>query len=345
MAGTHQAAILLQKGGPLSVESRSTPEPGPNEILIQVKAVALNPVDYVQRDLGMPLVLNYPAVVGSDVAGFVAKIGSDISNAPPPGTRVIAFASSFYRNGSPDHGAFQEYVLAQSEGVIALPEALSFEQGAILPLAVLTALSGWTTIGIPLDTKFTKEDKQAVIIWGGASSVGTIAVQSAKLLGFTVYTTCSAKNHEYLKELGADVVFDYGDSDVVSQIVDKVQKDGVVLQTAYCVVPGSLQPTLDVIKNIKGDTVVKVAHAPPLLPGAPTLEGADIRFVLPPTDAVKRSDHIYKCFHGWLQNGLNSGSVVPSPRIQVEAGGLEGLNEALDILKGGVSGTKIVVPI
>lgn len=64
-----------------------------------------------------------------------------------PSVRIPSdrFASSFYQGGSKDHGAFQKYVLAQSEGVIALPDALSFEEGAVLPLAVLTALSSWTT--------------------------------------------------------------------------------------------------------------------------------------------------------------------------------------------------------
>ncbi|MCJ1438467.1 hypothetical protein MMC27_007857 [Xylographa pallens] len=345
MAGKHQAAVLPQKGGPLSVADRATPEPGPNEVLIEVKAVALNPVDYFQRDLGMPPVPSYPAVIGSDVAGLVAKVGSNVSNAPPPGSRAIAFASSFYQNGSPDHGAFQKYVLAQSEGVIALPDTLSFEEGAVFPLAVLTALSGWTTVGIPLDTKFTPQDKQAVLIWGGASSVGTFAVQSAKSMGFTVYTTASPKHHEYLKKLGADAVFDYKTSDVVSQIIDTVKKDGVILRTANCVVNGSLQPTLDVLKATKGDAVAKVAHTPGPVPEGPTIDGAEIKFNLPPMDPAERNEHVYKCFHVWLQDGLKLGTVVPSPRIQVEAGGLEGLNKALDTLKAGVSGTKIVVPV
>ena len=86
MAGKHQAAILSQKGGPLSVGERTTPEPGPNEVLIEVKAVALNPVDCWQRDLGMPPVPSYPAVIGSDVAGLIAKVGSNVSNAPPSGS-------------------------------------------------------------------------------------------------------------------------------------------------------------------------------------------------------------------------------------------------------------------
>ncbi|KGO73771.1 Polyketide synthase, enoylreductase [Penicillium italicum] len=345
MAETHHAAILPQKGGPLSVEERVTPEPGPNEVLIEVKAVALNPVDYYQRDFGMPPVPIYPAVIGSDTSGLVAKVGSNVSTVPAPGSRVIAFASSFYQNGSPDHGAFQKYALAQSEGVIALPENLSFEEGAIFPLAVLTALTAWTTIGISLDTKYTPRDKQAVLIWGGASSVGTFAVQSAKSLGFTVYATASPKHHDYLKKLGATAIFDYKASEVVSQIVEAVKKDGVDLHTAHCVVVGGLQPTLDVLKETKGDGAAKVAHSPVLPADHPTLENTTITFNFPSMDSAERSKHMYQCFHGWLKDGLKSASVVPSPALQIEDGGLEGLNPALDKLKAGVSGAKIVLSI
>ncbi|KAF1944308.1 putative zinc binding dehydrogenase [Clathrospora elynae] len=345
MTGAHQAAVIPQKGGPFSIEERATPEPGPGELLIEVKAVALNPVDHYQRDFGMPLVPVYPAVVGFDTAGIVVKVGSNVSSALAPGSRVIAFASSFFKNGSPDYGAFQQYALAQSEGVVALPDALSFEQGAVFPLAVMTALTAWTTIGIPLDTMYSPEDKQAVLIWGGASSVGTFAIQSAKTLGFTVYATASPKHHEYLKKLGAHAVFDYTATDVVSQIVEAVKKDGVNLHTAHCVVKESLQPTLDVLKETKGDAAAKVAHSPLLPEDHPTLDKTEITFNFPPTDKVVRDKHMYQCFHGWLQHGLKSGSVVPSPALQVEDGGLRGLNAALDKLKVGVSGKKIVVPI
>ncbi|KAF1937067.1 quinone reductase [Clathrospora elynae] len=345
MSQSHAAAILPQRGGPLSVGKRATPEPGPGELLIEVKAVALNPVDYYQRDFGMPPVPVYPAVLGSDTAGIVVKVGSEVPSGPAPGTRVIAFATSFYQAGSPDYGAFQKYVLTQSEGVIPLPDGLSFEQGAVFPLAVMTALTAWSTVGISLDTKYSAQDKQAVLIWGGASSIGTFSIQSAKTLGFTVYATASPKHHEYLKELGAHAVFDYKKSDVVREIVDAVKKDGLTLTTAHCVVNDSLQPTLDVLKETKGNAVAKVAHSPMLPEGHPTLENTEITFNFPSMDKTVRDKHMYKCFHGWLQEGLKSGSVVPSPVQQVESGGLEGLNSALDKLRAGVSGTKIIVPI
>ncbi|KAL2434649.1 Trans-enoyl reductase tndF [Exophiala dermatitidis] len=346
----HLAAILPQKGGPLSIVERITPEPGPGEILIEIKAVALNPVDYYQRDLGIPPVPVYPAVLGNDASGIVAKVGSNVdtsdSTTPELGNRVIALASSFVRNGNPDYGAFQQYALVQSEAVIPLPDHLSFEQGAVFSLAVMTALTAWTCIGISLDTKYSPEDKQGVLIWGAASSVGTFAVQSARLLGFgRIYATASSKHHDYLKRLGADAVFDYHDSDVVDKIVDAVRRDGARLNIAHCVVIGGLQPTLDVLKETKGEKVAKVAHSPPLPEDHPTLDDTEIVFNFPSLDKKVRDAHMYRCFHGWLYNALKERTVVPSPRIQVERGGLDGLNGALDKLREGVSGTKIVVPI
>ena len=111
MAAKHRAAILLQNGGPLSLTDRPTPSPGPHEVLLQVKAIALHPVAQAQRDTGFPPV-SYPAILGSDVAGLIAAVGSKVPNAPQVGSRAVAFASAFYHDGSLDHGAFQEYVLA-----------------------------------------------------------------------------------------------------------------------------------------------------------------------------------------------------------------------------------------
>ncbi|EAU30471.1 conserved hypothetical protein [Aspergillus terreus NIH2624] len=89
-------------------------------------------------------------MTGEHEAAILPQQGGPLflGHLPGPGSRVIVFASSFYQNGSPDHGSFQKYTLAQSKAVIPLPDNLSFEDGAVFPLAVLTALTAWTTIGI-----------------------------------------------------------------------------------------------------------------------------------------------------------------------------------------------------
>ncbi|KAL8960313.1 MAG: hypothetical protein Q9183_005483, partial [Haloplaca sp. 2 TL-2023] len=256
MAQTHPAALFTAVGSPLSVSDRPTPTPSPNEILIETKAIAVNPEDFYQRDLGMPPTPSFPAVLGEDVAGVVVSCGSSVPNPPPTGSRVVAFASSFY-NGSADHGAFQKMVVARYEGVISLPEKFTFEEGAVAPLAVLTALSAYSTLDIPLETKFSKEDKQGILIWGASSSVGTMAVQSAKTMGYTVYATAGAHNLKYVKSLGASAAFDYKASDVVEKIAAQAKSDGVTLRTAHVIVDGALQPTLDVLKITKGDGAAK----------------------------------------------------------------------------------------
>ncbi|KAK4160823.1 chaperonin 10-like protein [Cladorrhinum sp. PSN259] len=349
MAQTHPAAVSKEKGTPLEIVERETPSPGPDDILIEVKAVALNAIDVFQRDYGMPPVPVYPAVLGADTTGVVVKVGSNVpssSSAPAVGSRVIALASSFWQNGSPDHGAFQKYALAQREAVIPLPDDLSFEKGAVFPLAVLTALTAWTTMGVPLSTRYTPQDKQAVLIWGGASSVGSFAIQTAKVLGFTVFATASPKHHDYLKSLGADHLFDYKDAEVVSKIVSAVKKtDGLKLYHAHAVVDGVLQSVLDVLKETKGDNHAQVANSPALAEGHPTLESTTIKFNLPSFDKAVRDKHIEEAFQGVVAPLLKEGKLVPSPHLQVESGGLEGLNAALDKQRAGVSATKIVVPL
>lgn len=342
---THLAAVVPQLGGPLAVVSRPTPSPGPKEILIDIKAVALNSVDCKQRDAGIPNVVAYPHIAGCDAAGIVAAVGRDVRSSLTVGSKVIGLVSSFFHLGNSDYGAFQKLALVDADAVVALPDNLSFEEGAALPLGVMTALTAWTTIGISLDTRYAVADKQAVLIWGASSSTGTYAVQTAKTLGFRVYATASARHHERMKKLGADAVFDYADSDVVEQIVRAVKADGVKLHTAHAVVAGVLQPVLDVLKQTKGDHHAKVAHSPVLLDGHPTLDDTTILFTFPDLDEAKRTQHTHKVYQEWLAEGLKTGSIVPGPKIQPEEGGLGGLNSALDKLNAGVSCTKIVVSI
>ena len=354
MATKHLAAILPQKGGPLTIAERTTPDPGPEEVLVQVKAIALNPIDVYQRDLGFPPIAAYPTVIGWDTAGIVVKLGSDVASSIggrvnlTVGTRVTAIGTTYYENNSADHGAFQEFFLAKAEGVTPLPENISFEEGAVFPAAVITAMTAWHTLGVSPSNvlRGDKEEEEAILIWGGASSVGSLLIQSARTLGFRVYATASAHNHEYLlNTLGAHAVFDYKSEDVVKGIIAAARKDGVVLNKAHIAAGDGLQAALDVLRETKGDGSAKVAHAPLLPEGHPTLKNTEITFVAPLVDEKERRERMREAFHGWLYEGLKSGGVVPSPRVKVEGGGLEGLNAALDKLKGGVSCAKIVVPI
>lgn len=340
--GQHLAAIIPSKGSPLQLTYRPTPTPGPDELLIEVKSFAVNPVDYYMREVGF-VIASYPAVIGSDIAGVVVSAGSSVPpDAPKPGTRVTALAPSFWTKGAADYGAFQTHVLVPAENAAQLPQGTSFNEGSVFPLAVVTAWIGWYSIGVANDTVYTPADKQAILVWGGASSVGTAVVQIAKLRGYTVYTTASGKHHECLKRLGASRTFDYRDEHAVERIVKAAKEDGLTLQTAYYASGDQLKECLEVVKqlNEKGG---KVASAVPLSENPPTAEGVEVAFVAPPVDVEKRKELLHFVFV-WLKEKLETGEFVPSPKIQVVEGGLASANKALDEWKG-VSGTKIVVEI
>jgi NADPH2:quinone reductase len=196
-----KALVLTDFGGPDLFEMRDlpVPEPGPTDILVKVMATALNPVDYKVRRSGRWVGLTFPAVLGYDVAGIVEKAGVGVKRFKP-GDRV------FYSpviHGS--HGTYAEYHVVDESIVAFMPVNLSFEEAAGLPLAGCTA---WDCI-----TFMNIIPGQTVLIHAAAGGVGSLAVQMAKAFGATVMGTCSGKNMDFVKSLGADHVIDYREED------------------------------------------------------------------------------------------------------------------------------------
>ncbi|MCJ1247134.1 hypothetical protein MMC30_004345 [Trapelia coarctata] len=332
-------------GSGFFITNRPTPTPGPNELLTAVKSIALNPIDFYQRDYGFPPI-NYPAVIGYDIAGTVLAAGSSVpSSAPKPGTRVAALAVCFYMQGAPDYGALQTRVLVPAVNAVPLPDGMSFTEASLLPIAITTVWGGWYTIGVARDTKYTAADKKGMLVWGGASSIGSAAVQVARVMGFHVYVTASEKHHEYLKGLGARRGFDYKSEDVVERIVRAAKEDGVTVDLGFDAV-GQIQSCLEVLKKAKGPgTTARLAEATPLNEDSPTTEGVEVKFMAPPSGEEERSEFCHFVFGVWLKEKLAKGEFVPSPKIQVVEGGLEGASKALDILSKGVSGVKLVLEV
>ncbi|KAF8588675.1 zinc-binding oxidoreductase-like protein CipB [Ramaria rubella] len=300
--GHHLAAILPSKGSALEVIHRPTPIPGPNELLIEVKSIALNPIDFYQRDFGLA-VASYPAVIGSDIAGTVLSAGSSVPfDAPKPGTRVAAKAPCFAMKGAPDYGGLQACVLIPAENAVPLPQRMGFNDASLLPMAVATVWAGWYTIGLHRDTTYTAADRKGMLVWGGASSIGSAAVQVAKLMGFYVYATASEKHHEYIRSLGANRVFDYKSEDVVESIVKAAREDGVAIQMGYDAV-GQLESCLEILKELKEEGVAKLASAVPLREDSPKVEGVEVKFVAVPTNEKERTEffRFVRCFEEGCQ--------------------------------------------
>ncbi|KAI4859987.1 GroES-like protein [Hypoxylon rubiginosum] len=340
---THLAAMATGKAQPLEVRERQTPKPGPGELLLQVKSLALNPLDYKCRDFGF-MVASYPAVLGSDIGGVVLEAGSNVPSTFKPGTRIAAFAPTFFVRCAPDYGAFQQKVIIPARNATPIPDTISFNEAAILPMAVVTTWSGWWTIGLPRNISFSPNAKQGILVWGASSSVGSMVVQSAKLLGFTVYATASAKHHEYVKSLGATRVFDYKDPGVEKSIIEAAKGDGLAVKYGYDAV-GALQSCLNILKALKGSETAHLASAPPLMPDGPTAEGVETKFVVASLEEEEQAEQFSFWMNAWLKEKLEKNEIVPSPKIQVVEGGLHGINKGLDILKAGVSCTKLVLEI
>ena len=349
----HEAMVQSSKGSALILNLRQTPIPGPNEVLIKVNSIALNPVDHIQRDKGFH-VASYPTVLGFDVSGTIHSIGSSVSGFAV-GDRVLGMASSWF-SGLPECGAFQQYVLVPSSQLTVIPSSMSFNEAAILPLAVYTAWFALLIAEIPRDAIFQENDKKGILIWGVGGSVGSIVMQIAKSMGFHVYATASSNHHSYLQELGKGsgkvTLFDYKDKDVNSKIINAAAQDGIVIDIGIEAAAGNLKDIVSILNKTKGTTpYAKISCAPfsfsmlwyLFVPSFCT--GVKVKFVDSPKDANVRLQEFSFIYNTWLPTKLISGEIVPSPKVKVIPNGLNGIQNGLDELKKGVSGVKLVVEI
>jgi NADPH:quinone reductase-like Zn-dependent oxidoreductase len=195
-------AILQERFGPpevLRLVDTGKPEPGPDDVLVRVHAAAINPADwhilrgdpYVARLMGIGLTKPKQPVAGTDAAGVVEAVGTNVHGLRP-GDEVFGFVS----------GAFAEYACAAEAKVVPKPASLTFEQAAALPIAATTALRGIRDVG-------EVQAGQRVLVNGAGGGVGGFAVQIAAALGAEVTGVCSTGNVELVRSLGAAHVVDY----------------------------------------------------------------------------------------------------------------------------------------
>ena len=339
----HLAAVLHAKGTSLKIEERTTPRPGPNEMLIEVKSIALNPIDVLMRDFGFTI-SEYPAVPGSDVAGTVLEVGSDVSSSLARiGERVLAFAPAFFKQGHSNYGGLQTRVLVPVQNVCPIPDHLNYHEAATMPMCVLTAWRGLYTLGIARETKLSASERQGILVWGGASSVGCGAIQIAKSMGFVVYSTAREENHSYIKELGASRTFDYKSGDAVDKIIKAAQEDGLAIQYGFDAV-GQLAPCLDILKQT-GSGLAQLATAKRFGVKNPIIPEVEVRWIEPARSVEEQKEFHGFVFNKWLRRTLEKKQWIPSPKLKVMSGGLKSINAALDELKGGLSCTKLVIEV
>lgn len=206
---------------------------GPMDLLVQVHAASVNPLDAKTRGGQLKVLLKYtfPLVLGNDLSGVVVDVGAQV-------TRFKRGDAIYARLDKDRIGAFAEFAVVR-EGAAALkPTNLGFEEAASLPLVALTAWQALVEIG-------KLRPGQRVLIHAGSGGVGSVAIQLARHLGATVFTTVGQRNVELVKRLGADVAIDYRrerfedvarDCDVV---LDSAGGDTLV-RCFECVKPGGV---------------------------------------------------------------------------------------------------------
>ncbi|HSJ37763.1 MAG TPA: quinone oxidoreductase [Planococcus sp. (in: firmicutes)] len=205
-----------QYGGPevLQYIEQERPKPGDNEVLVEVKAIGINYADTARREGQYVVPTPLPYVPGSEVAGVIAEVGSNVTGFKV-GMRVSALIES---------GGYADFVALDENGLIPMPDDVDFEQAVALPLQGLSAYHILKTMG-------RLAPGETVLIHAAAGGVGAIAVQLAKLFGAgkIIATASSDEKLEHAKAMGATHLVDYSKEDWVDEVKSITDNKGVDL--------------------------------------------------------------------------------------------------------------------
>jgi NADPH:quinone reductase-like Zn-dependent oxidoreductase len=369
----NQALWLATKRAPFTVGTAPYTAPGDNEIVVRVRAVAVNPFDRAIQTMGDMITpwIAYPFVVGSDLVGDVVEIGGQVTRFRV-GDRVLGYAAgSDKRRNRAAEGAFQNYAIVLAHMAAPIPDALSFEEAAVLPLGLSTAACGlfqpdFLAMAPPSATPV--QTGKTLLVWGGSTSVGSNAIQLAVAAGYDVITTASPRNFDYVKGLGARAAFDYRSKTAIPDIVAALRGREIV--GALAIGAGSAAACIDIVGACEGGRFVALATPAASFDDVPAGRGrlrrlapAVVRMIAGNTTlalkARKRgvrtkfiwgSDLIANAvgpmiFETFLPSALAEARFVAAPRPTVIGTGLDQIPVALERQRLGVSATKLVVTL
>src|SRR5688500_6942817 len=236
---TMRAAIFHENGGPevVRIEQVERPRPGRGEVLVQVRASAMNHLDlWVRR--GIPIETTMPHIGGSDIAGVIAEVGDEV-DAGRVGERVVinpslwcgrcrqcargeeSMCDRFRILGEHTDGGFAEFVTAEADHVYRIPAEMPFEDAAAIPISYMTA---WRA----LVSRAALRPGEDVLVIGASGGTALAAVQIAKLMGTRVFAVTSGEEKvERIRTLGADVVYDRAQTDWSKAVFKDTGRRGV----------------------------------------------------------------------------------------------------------------------
>ncbi|KAF7789923.1 hypothetical protein EIP86_000871 [Pleurotus ostreatoroseus] len=343
MTAQQKAFFLLEKHGTYAVGQNDILKPGPGELLVEIHSTSLNPVDWKIKIHDI-FVEGYPAVLGTDSAGIVKEVGEGVTEFAV-GDRVLH--QGYFDNR---HATFQQYTLVPAEITAKIPENMTFDQASTIPLVLATAacglyndkisLNGGAALTAPwLEGGRNKYAGRSIVIIGGASSVGQMVLQVARLSGFSpIIATASACHEAYLKSLGATHVLPR-ETVPLSSLASELQK--MVSEPIRLVYDSISEPeTQNAAYDVLAPGGQLILVLPPLISAAKLTDDKEIIYVFgnvhhPAQRAVGVA--LYKN----MTELLRTGEIKPN-NIEVIPGGLNGIFCALEKLEAGVSALKLV---
>ncbi|CAH2351270.1 probable quinone oxidoreductase [[Candida] railenensis] len=216
---TQSALVITSFDEPLKLSKIPIPKLNDHDILVQNKAIGLNPIDWKAKKYRFG-VYSFPWINGRESSGVVVKLGSKVSNFEINDSVIVS--STSYRDNRTS--TFQEYTAIDSRLVWKLPKFLSYEDGATLGVGLVTA---GTILNKSFDLSLVASEAnkgKTLIIWGGSTVVGIYVTQLAKIIGLNVISISTIDHKEYLLTLGADKVIDRNleTKELIEHIPDKI---------------------------------------------------------------------------------------------------------------------------
>ncbi|KAI9690456.1 MAG: hypothetical protein M1822_009419 [Bathelium mastoideum] len=340
MASNSAAWLVAEKSHPFEVKPAPLWTPEKNEVLVKNHAIAINPIDGdLQTIAWWPL--NYPAILGHDVAGEVMAVGADVAHLKE-GDRVVGHAVGMATKQS-QHGGFQAYTILQTNMVSTIPDDVTFESACVIPLGCSTAAGGLfqdSHLGLQLPSEPPRQPTgQTLLVWGGSSSVGSNAIQLAVAAGYEVIATASPKNFEYVKQLGAAEVLDYRSS-TISDDLQSAFKGKTIAGALDSIGGAAWGICMDVVHKTPGAKCVATTKRG--FPDPP--EGVTIKHIF--GTGIKDNTVGAAVYEDFLPKALKVGTFVPAPLPQVTGKGLQSVQGVVDSYrKKGVSARKLVVSL
>ncbi|ROV95631.1 hypothetical protein VSDG_05257 [Cytospora chrysosperma] len=373
----NQAAWLTAPGQyPVELKPSPYTTPGAKQIVVQNRAVAVNPMDWAKQAVGDMKWewLAHPHILGEDIAGVVVELGSEVTRFQV-GDRVIAHAVGFYLYGNrAAEGGFQNYTIVREHMASPIPDSLSFESACVVPMACSAAAcalyqKGFLALDYPT-VPYAAPNGQYLVVTGASTSVGSNAVQLAHASGYQVVTTCSTRHFEHAKRLGASHVFDYASATVETDMAAALQ--GKKVAGAFAIGPGSVELCLGVLGQLAESEsesgarvrklVVKASFPWPPPDTKASEYPAYMKWVDTWNEGIDRkakeiggetkfvegaelglNEVSTKLYVDFLPDALGGGHYRAAPEPLVVGKGLEFIQEAMDLQRKGVSAKKVVV--